>query len=114
MPSPNSQQAESLREFAAQHPVLLLVEQFHEGGYDLSAERWLSEQYGKVSQEWVDGALVARFASVALPEPEGAELLCSDQILSRFRLRPKRDQDCPEIATWKRLVSRLSLSQGRR
>ncbi len=81
LPSPASAQVESLREFADQHPVLFLVEQFHEGGYDLSVERWLGERYGKVSQEWVDGARVARFVSVALPEPEGAEVLFGDQIL---------------------------------
>ena len=81
LPSPSSWQAETLSEFANQHPVLWLVEEFdEESGHDLSVESWLSGRYGKVSQVWIDGARVVRFVSIDLPDTEPVKVLFGDQI----------------------------------
>jgi hypothetical protein len=82
LPSPDGEQAELLGEFAAEHPLLWFVDRAQDGeGQDLSVERWLGGRYGKVSQEWIDGARVARFVTSELPEPEHSEVLFGDQIL---------------------------------
>jgi hypothetical protein len=89
MPSTDGWQAEGLAEFARQHPLLWLVEEYDsDGKHDLSIESWLSERYGKVSQEWIDGARVSRFVSVDLPASEPAQLSFGNQIvLSDYALR---------------------------
>jgi hypothetical protein len=91
VPSPESWQAEKLVESAAQHTELWYVEQLQSsGGHDLSVERWLSERYGKASQDWVGGTRVARFVNISLPEPEVANVQFADQILlSGYALRQK-------------------------
>jgi hypothetical protein len=88
VPSPDGWQAEGLAEFASRHPLLWLVEEYDSSsGHDLSIERWLSERYGKASQEWIDGARVSRFVSADLPTPEAAQVTFGEQfILSDYAL----------------------------
>ena len=82
LPSPDGEQAELLGEFADEHPLLWFVDRVEEGEeQDLSVELWLGGRYGKVSQGWVGGARVARFVSVAVPAPEGTDVLFGDRIL---------------------------------
>lgn len=82
LPDPDGWQAEGLAEFAGQHPLLWLVEEYDtSSGHDLSIESWLSERYGKVSLEWIDGARVSRFVSVDLPVPEPAQVSFGNQIV---------------------------------
>lgn len=59
-------QTEKLVAFANRHPELWLVETLDEasGQHTLAVEQWLSQQYGKVSQEWVDTVRLTRFVTV--------------------------------------------------
>jgi hypothetical protein len=88
VPGPDGRQAERLAEFASRHPLLWLVEEYDSGsGHDLSTESWLSERYGKASQEWIDGTRVSRFVSADLPVPEPAQVSFGDQfVLSDYAL----------------------------
>jgi len=91
VPSPDGWQAQGLADFASRRPLLVLVEEYDTiSGHDLSIESWLSERYGKVSQEWIDGARVSRFVSLELPAPEPVHVSFGDQIvLSAYALRMK-------------------------
>lgn len=91
VPNPESWQAERLADFASQHPLLWLVEEPDAvNRHDLAVERWLSERYGRVSQEWIGEARVSRFAAVGLNELKPIHVLFGDQIvLSDYALRTK-------------------------
>jgi len=81
LPGPNTGQADQFWHFASEHALLWLVEPYREGsGHDLTVERWLSEQYGKVSQEWVDGPRVSRFVSAGVPDIQPTQVTFGDQI----------------------------------
>ena len=76
LPTPSGWQADYLPAFARQHAVLWLVEEFHEGsGHNVTIESYLSEHYGKESQDWVEGTRLSRFVALDLPPEQTTEAI---------------------------------------
>jgi len=81
LPTPSGWQAANLPAFARQHPILWLVEEFHKDtGHDLSVESYLGNRYGKVSQDWIEGARLSRFVALDLSAEQTAEAVFGDNL----------------------------------
>lgn len=69
LPNTEGWQAERLPEYLNGYQNFWSIEPYHDDtGHDLAVERWLSEQYGKVSQEWVDSTRVTQYVQIDYPD----------------------------------------------
>jgi len=74
-------QTTKLTDFASQHRDLWLVETVEESGeHNLVVEQWLSQQYHKVAQEWVDDVRLARFVTIPSPALKPVDVQFGHQI----------------------------------
>lgn len=81
LPDPSSWQAERLPDFTQKHPLLWLVEEYdEETGHDMTLERYLSERYGKVDQNWAGGARISRFVALEVPSAQPVEVTFGNTI----------------------------------